>query len=383
MNWERLRRWRWALLIGGALLIGLAYAFWPAASAVDAGRVTRGPMAVGVTDDGITRAREYYVVAAPVTGYLSRIDLDPGDRVTRGAVIAHMAAPPSAPLDRRTREELRAQLAATQATVRDAAARLAQARSELRRTEQLAPEGIASQADLDAARTAVRTGQAALAQSRAEARRIEARLATPPGAVTGPPVAVRAPVTGSILSVVNENEGVVTEGTTLVTMGDPDAVEVVVDLLSREAVRVRPGDRVEITQWGGSQALPGRVERIEPFGSLKVSALGIEEQRVNVIIGFDDPKRASRLGHGYQVDATILLWSRKDALRVPIGALFRGKEGAWNVFVIDRGRARPRAVKIGHVDDRHGEVLAGLREDELVVLNPGNSLDDGTRVRAR
>lgn len=383
MNWERLRRWRWALLIGGVLLLGLAYAFWPTASAVDAGRVTRGPMAVGVTDDGVTRAREYYVVAAPVTGYLSRIDLDPGDRLQKGAVITRMTAPPASPLDRRAREELRAQLAAAQATARDAAARLAQARSELRRTEQLVPEGIASQADLDAARTAVRTGQAALEQSRAEVRRIEATLATPPGTITGPPVAVRAPVTGSILSVVNESEGVVTEGTTLVTMGDPGAVEVVVDLLSREAVRVSPGNPVEITQWGGSQALPGRVERIEPFGSLKVSALGIEEQRVNVIIGLDDSGRAARLGHGYQVDATILLWRRKDALRVPIGALFRGKEGMWNVFVIDGGRARLRVVRIGHVDDRHGEVLSGLGEGDRVVLNPGNSLDDGTRVSAR
>src|SRR5690606_9976889 len=156
-----------------------------------------------------------------------------------------------------------------------------------------------------------------------------------PEGPAGVRVPVRAPASGAVLSVVNESEGVVPEGTQLMTIGDPDAIEAVVDLLSREAVRLRPGHSVEITQSGGAQALVGKVTRVEPFGRLKVSALGIEEQRVNVIVGFTGAaaRQAARLGHGYQLDATIVLWSTDDALRVPIAALFRGPNGDWQVFV--------------------------------------------------
>ena len=197
--------------------------------------------------------------------------------------------------------------------------------------------------------------------------------------------AMRAPASGSVMSVINESEGVIPEGTPLMTIGDPHRIEVVVDLLSREAVRVKPGDRVEITEWGGPDPLIGRVERIEPFGKLKISALGIEEQRVNVIIGFGEnaAQHAARLGHGYQIDATIILWSKKDALRVPIGALYRGGDGGWRVFVDDGGRAEERAVKVGHINDEYGEVLGGLAEDDTVVVNPGNALEDGNRISPR
>jgi HlyD family secretion protein len=185
--------------------------------------------------------------------------------------------------------------------------------------------------------------------------------------------------------VINESEWVVAEGTPLVTVGDPARIEVVVDLLSREAARVRTGDSVQITQWGGPDPLPGSVKRVEPFGRLKVSALGIEEQRVNVIIGFDrsDAEKARRLGHGYQIDATIILWSKNDALRVPIGALFRGGDGAWRVFVAQGGRARERKLTVGHINDEFGEVLAGLSNGDWVILNPNNSLKDGARIAAR
>lgn len=383
--WDRLKRWRWALGLGGLLLAALLYALWPEARTVDIGTVTTGPMSVGVTDDGVTREQDLYVVSAPVTGFISRITLEAGDRVERGQVITRMTAPPTAPLDRRTQEELRGALAAAQAATRNAATALDQARRDLARAEELAPSGLVSRADLEQARTRVASGQATLEQSRAEAERIRVQLATPGQRAQGAPVPVVAPVSGSVLQVPSESEGMITQGTPLITLGDPGKIEVVVDLLSREAVSVKPGDRVEITQWGGPEPLIGRVKYVEPFGRLKVSALGIEEQRVNVVIGFDPAaaRQAARLGHGYQLDATIIRWSKPDALRVPIGALFRGRDGAWHVFVVERGRARERAVKLDHVNDEHGEVISGLRKGEQVVLSPGNELGDGDRVKAR
>jgi HlyD family secretion protein len=380
-----IKRWRWALLIAALLVAGLGYAFWPVAIPIDAGKVTRGPMVVGITDDGVTRAKELYMVSAPVTGYLSRIELEAGDRVARGTVITRMSGRPSAPLDPRSQQDLHAALAAARASESGIVASLAQSRRDLARAEQLAGRGFLPRSKLEAARTLVSTGQSALALARAEIARIQAQSASPTGAAAGVAVAVRAPARGSVLSVINESAGIIAEGTPLMSIGDPRQIEVVVDLLSREAVRVKVGDLVEITQWGGEAPLTGHVERIEPFGRLKVSALGIEEQRVNLIIGFDAASlpKATRLGDGYQLDAKFILWSRADALRVPIGALFRGPDGGWRVFVIASGRARERTVRIDHINDEFGEVAEGLSEGQTVILNPGNALAEGKRVKPR
>ncbi len=383
--WDALKRWRWATLIAALLLAGLAWAFWPAATPVDLGLVSRGPMREGVSDDGVTRATDVFTVSAPVTGYLSRIELEPGDAIARGTVITRMTGRPSSPLDPRSRDELRGALDAARAAEAATLASLSQDRRDLARAEELSRRGFLARAQLEAARTRVATGDAALRQSRAEARRIESLLAQPSGAASGAPIAVRAPASGSVLTVIKESEGVIAEGTPLMEIGDPKGIEAVVDLLSREAVRVRPGDPVEITQWGGPRPLTGKVERIEPFGRLKISALGIEEQRVNVIISFDPDaaRQAARLGHGYQIDATIVLWRKDDALRVPIGALFRGRDGGWRVFIGSGGRASERAVTLGHINDEFGEVLSGLSKGDKVVLNPGNALRDGGRIESR
>jgi HlyD family secretion protein len=385
MMGQLLNRWRWAILLAALLLAGLAWVFWPAAAPVDLGKVSRGPMSEGVTDDGVTRATDVYTVSAPVTGYLSRIELEPGDAVARGTAITRMTGRFSSPLDPRSQDELRGAMAAARAAESGTLASLDQARRDLARAEELSRRGFFPRAQLEAARTRVATGAAALRQSRAEASRISALLAQPAGPGLGAPVVVRAPASGSVLTVIKESEGVIAEGTALMEIGDPRGIEAVVDLLSREAVRVKPGDPVEITQWGGPRPLAGRVERIEPFGRLKISALGIEEQRVNVIIAFepDAAGQAARLGHGYQIDATIVLWRKDDAVRVPIGALFRGRDGGWRVFVAGAGRARERAVTLGHINDEFGEVLGGLNADEAVVLNPGNALRDGARIEAR
>lgn len=384
MNRDLFKRWRWAILLAATVVAGLAYALWPEAAAVDTGKVTKGPMQVGITDDGVTRAEEFYVVSAPVTGYLTRIELEAGDPVARGALITRMSGRPTSPLDRRSRAELQGALDAANAAGKGAGASLDQARRDLARAEELAQRGFLARSQLEAARTRVTTDQSALAQARAEAARIRALLSQA-GAISGEAVAVRAPASGSVLSVINESEGVILEGTPLVTIGDPGRIEGVIDLLSRDAVQVKPGARVEISEWGGPQPLIGKVERIEPFGRLKISALGIEEQRVNVIIAFDNlsEEQAARLGHGYQIDATIVLWSKQDTLRVPIGALFRGQDGSWRAFVVDGSRARERPLKIGHINDQFGEVLSGLEAGDEVIVNPSGSLSDGARVSPR
>ncbi|GGD88077.1 membrane protein [Tsuneonella deserti] len=380
-----LKRWRWAALVAALLVAGFAYAFWPQAQTVDVATVTRGPLAVGVTDDGVTRAEDVYIVSAPVTGYISRVEVEEGDLVAKGQVIARMAAAPTPPLDPRSVRELTASIASAEAARAGAETALGQARRDLARAQELSNRGFLPRAQLEAAQTRVASGQALLAQSRAEIARLKALRDTGGGVASGAAVAVRAPASGAVLSLLSESEGVVLEGTPIVTIGDPRRIEAVIDLLSREAVRVSPGDRVEFTQWGGDRPLTGRVDRVEPAGKLKVSALGIEEQRVNVIIHFDPDSavRAARLGHGYQLDATIILWSSADALRVPIGALFRNDSGRWSAFVLDGGRARQREVRIGHINEDFAEVLGGLKQGDRVVLNPGSSIEDGSRVTAR
>lgn len=382
---EQIKRWRWAILTGALLLLGLLYALWPEAVAVDTDRVTRGEMSVGITDDGVTRAEEYYVVSAPVTGYLSRIELEPGDTVARGALITRMTGRPSSPLDQRTRDEMRGALAAARAAESGASAAYGQSQRDLERAEAIYERGFLPKSQLEAARTRAATDRSAQQQARAEIARISAMLANPSGTGSGSAVSVRAPASGEVFSVINESEGVIAEGTPLATLGNPDSIEVVVDLLSREAVRVAPGDRVRITQWGGPDALTGTVERIEPFGRLRISALGIEEQRVNVIIAFDAGSAAqgARLGHGYQVDATIELWREDDTLRVPIGALFRGPDGEWQVFAVESGRARVTTVELGRINDAHAQLLGGLDEGATVIVNPGSMIEDGMRVAPR
>lgn len=387
-----LRRFRWALLMVALVAAGLTFAFWPAAIPVDAGKVTRGPMRVGITEDGVTRVEEYFVISAPVTGYMGRIELEPGDPVRRGDLLTRMTGRPSTPLDPRTRQQLQAELQAARAGQSSAAASLAQARRDLARAEELAKRGFLPRAQLENARSRVSVAAATLAEANAGVARVAAALAqnSASPSQSGLLVPVRIPVDGTIMSVLSESEGVIPEGTPLATVGDARKIEAVVDFLSRDAVQVKPGNRVEITQWGGEKPISGFVRRVEPFGRLKVSALGVEEQRVNVVIGFS-PQAAdqvARLGHGYQIDGAVILWEAPEVIRVPIGALFRGGDGNWRVFVVNHGKAQERAVRIGHINDEYGEVISagpdgGLAEGDQVILNPGNALKDGSRVTIR
>lgn len=399
-NERRSRRTRRVLLValGLALVTLLAWAWWPKAVEVDAARVERGPMQVTVNEEGITRVVDRYVVSAPVAGRLRRIELKAGEPVQEGEVVARIepAEPPL--LDVRTRTEAQAQVGAAEASVLKAQAQaraarehLDRARLETARQRALVRGGAAAEKDLDDARTEERTRAADLASalsavrvSREDLARAQAALRRLSGEddQTAPHVDVVAPVDGVVLRVSRESEGPVQLGEALLDAGDPAALEAVIDVLSTDAVRVRAGAPVALVRWGGKDALEGRVQRVEPSGFTKVSALGVEEQRVNVIVEPASGAGWGALSDGYRVEARIVTWRADDVLQVPAAATFRSGDG-WAVYVIDAGRARRRALRLGERNDEQAQVLDGLREGDLVVLHPSEAVREGVRVRAR
>jgi HlyD family secretion protein len=381
--------------------VALLWVFRPSAVAVDLVEVARGPLAVSVSDEGETRVRDMYVVSAPVTGHLRRIDLEAGDSVVADqTVVAQIEPSDPTFLDVRSAAEARAGVDAAaaarthaEAQVRRAQAELEFAQSELERIRALARSHTVSENDLDSAERRAKTTDAALAEARAElkVRQSEYQVARarlmPPASRRGASgcdcVSVYSPVSGDVLQVLTESEGVVQSGAPLVEIGDPDKLEIVVDLLSADAVRVRPGQRAIIEAWGGTRPLEGVVRRVEPFGFTKVSALGIEEQRVNVVIDIREPRQQwERLGHGYRVEPRIVLWESRDVLKVPLSALFRQGQ-QWAVFVAQDRRAVLRPVDIGHENGLEAEVVSGLEAGERVVLHPGDRVSPGARLQER
>jgi HlyD family secretion protein len=385
-------------LLGGVAVVAvlLFVALRPRPIDVELARVSRGAMRVTVDEEGQTRIRDKFLITAPVTGMVSRIELEPGDRVTRGQVVATMSPERAPLLDARTRAERVASVAAARAAVEQAraqeeqsAAVLAHAESEARRVRPLNMGGAMSDADLETyetqARSAAEAHRAAahaVAQARSQLEAARASLIEPAAgqASQGRSIAVRAPVDGVVLRRLRESESVAPAGEGLLEIGDPNQLEIVADFLSTDAVRIPVAAPVIIDQWGGATSLGGRVRRIEPSGFTKVSALGVEEQRVNVIVDFSDPAAAWKaLGDGYRVEVRAVLWEAAGVLKVPVGSLFRhGDE--WAVFVVPGNRAERRTVTIGHRTDREAEVTAGLREGETVVMHPGDTLTEGAKV---
>jgi HlyD family secretion protein len=278
--------------------------------------------------------------------------------------------------------------------VRRAEAELDFAQSELARIRELAAQGAASQSALDAAERHERVARAAIEEARAGFAMRESDLNRARAALLAPRarrtpreacecVEVASPVTGSVLRVLRESEGQVAAGEPILEIGDPADLEIAVDLLSTEVVRVAPGQRVVVADWGGEQPLEGVVRRVEPFGVTKVSALGIEEQRVNVVIDLTEPReRWRRLGHGFRVEPSIVLWESDAVLRIPFSALFRAGEG-WAAFVAKDGRAQLREVEIGHENGFEAELTSGLGEGERVVVYPSARIEDGSRIHER
>jgi HlyD family secretion protein len=384
-----------AVLAGIGLVV--ARALMPAPVTVELGPVTRGSLQITVEETGRTRVRDRFVVSAPVTGRLARIDLRPGDRVQSGAPLARLAPLPPPLLDRRTRAELQARVAAARfierqshTQVAQAAHNLAQAEREENRARVLAASEAVTATELERAELAlrVRRDEPASAEFGArvadeELRRARVSLGQP-GAESGEAVILSSPVAGQVLRVLQESEGVVAAGAPVVEIGDPAALEVVVDVLTADAVAIRPGAKVQLDSWGGELSLSGHVRRVEPSAFTRVSALGVEEQRVNVVIDLDGPpERWAQLGDGFRVEARIVAGEVASAVLVPSGALVRSGSG-WAVYhVDDRGRARLQPVTIGPRNSRAVVVQAGVTPGQTLVLYPGDRLRDGVAVRAR
>ena len=396
------KRWYfWGGLVA-LLLIGLALAFRPRPVVVDLVTIERGPLAITVDEEGETRVHDVYVLSAPVTGRMRRVDLHAGDPVTAiDTVVAQIQPIDPAFLDPRSEAQARADVRAAesaralaQAEVEQAKAELEFAEREHERANQLIAEGTISRRDLDLAERNIATARAVLATAIAaldvrnyELERARAALVSPTQTLeTGSDcdcVSIRSPVDGRILRILQQSETVVQAGAPLVEIGDSRDLEIVVDLLSADAVKVEPGQRVIIDRWGGDTPLEGRVRLVEPFGFTKVSALGIEEQRVNVVIDLvSDERDWQKLAHGYQVELHIVLWEADDALTVPLLALFRDGE-SWAVFVESAGRAELRRVTTGRRNGLDAEIVEGLEEGERVVLHPSDRVTQGVRLADR
>ncbi len=368
-----------------AVIALLALVLRPAPLPVDGGTVRYGPLDVTLEDEGYTRVIDRFAIASPVTGKLLRIGLVEGESVRTGMTVASILPP-----DQNSREyrEAAATAGSASATVAEAEARkrqvavqLAQARLKAERYARLYREGAVSKESFELAkesasvlgkesRAAQEAVRAARLQAEAANARIDRKIATKA-------VEVRSPVTGRVLRIPDKSERFVTAGTPLLEIGNPEQLEVVIDVLSSDAVRVKPGNPVAIDDWGGKGTLKASVTRIEPAAFTKTSALGIEEKRVNIIAMLDQPEPL--LGDNFRVQASIVTWHSDRALRVPVSALFRNDQ-QWEVFVIDGGRAKTRKVSIGQRGLDHAEVLGGLHDGERVVMHPPNELQDGMRV---
>lgn len=401
MQSKQVRLLLW-VIITVVLILVLAYLFKPRAIIVDMAQVTKGALQEIISDEAKTRVHDVYTLSAPVTGHLRRITAEVGDPVERlTTVVAEIEPIDPDFLDPRSEAQAKADiktahsaLSLAQAEVNQAQAELDFALAEFNRMRELRVSNSVSARELDNSERAYKTTRAALATAQAglqmrvyELERSKALMLSPSETQTQHGscqcVSITAPVSGRILKVLNKSEGVVMAGTSLLEIGNPEDLEIVVELLSFDAVKVEPGQVVNIKNWGGSQPLTGRVNRIEPIGFMKISALGIEEQRVNVIVDIiSEYSRWARLGHGYQVDVEIVLWDGSDLLSVPVTALFRD-QGKWAIFVVRDNTAQKKIVRIGHKNAFNVEVVSGLNEGDWYVSHPNNQIADNVKVLSR
>lgn len=394
-GWSRYLWW-----IGTAVFVGvlLLIALRPAVTDVDADEVIRGPMTVTINEEGETRIRRRFVVSAPVAGRMERIDLEPGDAVVAGqTAVVRIRAEAPALLDARSRAEaLAARTAAdsarsqAQAEEQRARAALDLAERELARERELDRSGLTSRQAVEQRESTVRTAEEALraatfavAVATAERDRLDARLQPDRIDAGGRLLTVTSPISGVVLRRLRESAAFVPAGEPLVEVGDPADLEIVADLLSTDAVQVRPDAPVRIEQWGGGETLMARVRRVEPSGFRKISALGVEEQRVNVIMDFDDrAQAAARLGDGYRVEVRVVIWEEADIVQVPTSALFRNGTD-WAVYVITGDTVRLTPVTIGQRHAQAAQVQQGLSPGDRIVVHPPDTLTDGATIQVR
>ncbi len=391
-----------ACAVAGAVV----FAFLPKPVHVDVAAVTSGPLSVTVDEDGKTRIKERYLVYTPLAGRLMRIELKVGDTVTAGQSLLAVVEPgdPSL-LDARARAQTVAKVKATEAALKRAAPQLEQAlvamqfaESEHSRARKLAERQTISQNELEIAALLeqTRTQEYKAAKFAEEIARFELDLAKAALLRTQPEseseadgqsgkwnFQIRSPITGRVLRVFQESSAVLSAGTRLMELGDPADLELEIDVLSSDAVKIRPGAKVSLEHWGGEKTLAGIVRLVEPSAFTKISALGVEEQRVNIIADLIDSndKRAA-LGDGFRVEAKIVVWDSPDVIKVPTSALFRRGED-WAVFVVEQGHAEVRIVNIDHRTGLAAEVLEGLTEQDQVIVYPSDRVQDGVEVVAR
>jgi HlyD family secretion protein len=379
----------------GALFVGAIVAAWmPKPLPAEAAPASRGPMRVTVDEDGQARVKDRYVVSAPLAGSLARIELDPGDTVKQGQVLARIAPVAPALLDVRARGSAEARLAQalasqkqSQVQIERAQTNFQQAKGELERSKQLFEKGAGSRQALEQSELSDRRTAAELDSQKFAARvadfEVEMARATlvrlPGSRETGTQLEVPSPVGGRVLKVMHKSEGVVQPGNQLLEVGDPAALEVVVDVLTSDAARIPAGAPVTLDRWGG-EPVEGRVRRVEPSAFTRLSALGVEEQRVNVLIDLTSPREKwAALGDGYRVEAHIVVWQASDVVRVPASAVFRDEKG-WSLFRIIDGKARLTPVELGQRTTREVQVTKGLAGGEKVIVHPGDKIADGVRV---
>ena len=391
-----------AAVAAGLVLAGLvAWAFAPRPTEVETATVTRGHFESSIDDDAKTRLRDRYVVSAPLAGRLERLALREGDAVAAGAVVATLSAALPPLLDERTRRELELRLAAAQANVQRADARIGRARvaqeqalHDQLRSEELAGSGFISKTKLDSDRLAVLGARQELATAveerhvaghEAEQARVALLSVTRPDAAAGHrAVEVRSPVAGRVVRVLQASEAAVALGAPLVELGDMGRLEVVAELLTSDAVQARPGARVRIHGWGGEGELEGVVRRVEPGAFTKVSALGVEEQRVRVVIDLVSPaERWRALGDGFRVGVRIVARAADDVVKAPASAVFPLPAGGMGTFVVDGGRARLVPVQVEARNGHEVWLREGPKPGEAVVVYPASAIADGVRVKVR
>jgi len=383
-----------------AIAAGLVYGFYPRAIVVDAAAAVSGPLAVTIEEEGKTQVMERYVISAPVAGYAQRINLHVGDALQAGQVLAQLEPARSDALDPRSRAQMQAQLNSAQAAVsaavenaRAAEAQATLAQQELARAESLRKVNFVSEQALDRARTEVNRTQAVkqaaqytVNMTRFDLDKVRATLASTSALQSGKSpetLSVRAPVAAKVLKVVHESEGLVQAGQPLLEIGNPETLEIEIEVLSTQAVQIAPGAKVLLDRWGGEVTLQGAVRTIEPTGFTKISALGVEEQRVRVIVDITSPREVwRRLGDGYRVEARFVIWEEKDILQIPASALFRHGQG-WAAFVVANGRATIRPLVIGQRAGLTVQVLSGLKAGEQVITHPEDKIKQGGRVKVR
>lgn len=382
------------------VIIGVIYGFIPKPVPVDTVKALRGPMRVTLDEEGKTRVKDRFVISAPVSGFMRRLSLKVGDPIKKGQAVAELEPLRSGVLDPRSRAEAEASVSAAKASLnaaeedaRAAKADAEYARQKFERTKKLFDEGYVSKDLLEQAESEAKKAEAnrlsADASVKAAASELERTKATlgysPAEGVKdrGRVVSITAPVEGRVLKIHRESEGSVNQGEAIIDIGDPSKLEVRVEVLSADAVNIKQGTPALFERWGGDISLIGKVRGIEPSAFTKVSSLGVEEQRVLVIADITSlPESWQRLGDGYRVEVSFIIWEGKDILQVPASSLFRKGEG-WAVFIAKNRKAHLQHVEAGRKNGLVAEIISGLNEGDMVITHPDDLLKDGTRVRKR